>query len=497
MKKSNVNYSFSEPTRQSYVAILMIIWKTYSIIVRQAWPIIFLFLFKKSGDASSTILMATIAFAALGMVYSIINFFRYYFYVDDEELVIESGVFKRTKLNVAFSRIQTINFEQNLVHRLFNVVRLKVDTAGSSKSEFNFQAIGMEKAEVLRDLLIKKKGVQKPNELSADISLELDQEHKTVMSLGLFELLRAGAVENHLKSGGLIMLFLFWIWQSLEEIEMDDVLEETVMNQFSGGLVIMMGIVVIFILISFIVSMVRMVLVNYDLKFLRSDNGFKINAGLLTKRDISALDHKIQVISFADNVLKKFIRIKDLTLKQASSDTITQKKAIRIPGCEQEHIDLVIETLYGKACLDDIKFNRVSKYYFIRKSTYLTLIAAIIIGVLIYFDALLQASGVFVIYAILMISIYLGYKKKRYGFNEDMIVIHGGRYGDKTEILPIYKIQALSKYQTPYQRRKKLASLSIFTASGQVAIPYISEAIAQRIMDIFLYKIEIDKRKWM
>jgi putative membrane protein len=78
-----------------------------------------------------------------------------------------------------------------------------------------------------------------------------------------------------------------------------------------------------------------------------------------------------------------------------------------------------------------------------------------------------------------------------------MLVIRGGTYGDKTELLPIYKIQSLSKKQSPYQRRNGLANLVVHTASGKVGIPYINNDTAAHIIDDFLYKIETDKRKWM
>ena len=78
-----------------------------------------------------------------------------------------------------------------------------------------------------------------------------------------------------------------------------------------------------------------------------------------------------------------------------------------------------------------------------------------------------------------------------------MFVIKGGAYGDKTEMLPIYKIQSISKKQTPYQRRNDLGNLIIHTASGKVGIPYINIERCQEIMDRFLYLIEIDRRKWM
>lgn len=505
MRKSDLENEFRQPTRQSVVAILLIIIKTYRIIVRQAWPFLLLFLFK--GDSltkNNHLVIGLVVFALIGMIYSIINYFRYYFYVSADELVIESGVLKRSKLNVPFDRIQTINFEQNIVHRIFNVVRLKIDTAGSAKAEFQFHAIENKKAENLRDLLLaKKKTAKKSIETSIIEEKEIQDSssYKTIMNLSLVDLIKAGAVENHLRSGGIILAFMWWIWSSLDEMKLwGDVSEdvgETVMSQITSGLILAIVLIVLFLLFSFIVSMVKMVITNYDLKFMRSDTGFKINAGLFTKKDTSALDHKIQVISWGDNPLKKLIGIKDLRLKQASSIVLNKKTSIKIPSCSTEHIDLVKNTLYGKKAFDNIEYFPIDKRYLYRNGGYLTVLFVGIVSFLLYLDMINQAVVLGSIGAIFLFTFYLSFKKKRYGYNEEMLVIRGGTYGDKTETLPIYKIQSLSRKQTPYQKRNDLANLVIHTASGKVGIPYIENETAKRIMDEFIYRIEVDKRKWM
>lgn len=501
MKKSEDTHDFSTPTRQSLVAILMIVIKTYRILIRSVWPFLILFFIKRESSEKDYWVLFIVVAALIGMVYSIINYFRYYFYLDKEELVIESGVLKRSRLNVPFDRIQTINFEQNIIHRMFNVVRLKIDTAGSAKAEFQFHAIDSEKANQLRNVLLAKRKMasksQKEETLHKKTKVE-ETQYKTIMQLSLLDLIKAGAVENHLRSGGIILAFMYWIWQSLEDAQiMDEEMESTVLSTIGAGLFLIIVFVIFFFVLSFIVSMVKMIVTNYDLKFMRSKNGFKINAGLFTKKDTSALDHKIQVISWGDNPLKKLIGIKDLRLKQASSIVMNKKSSIRVPSCSENHIDLVRDTLYGKGSFEGIEYRAIDKRYFIRNGGILTAIFTTVVVGLAYVDQNIQASLVAVLGLILVFTFYLSYRKKRYGFNEEMLVIKGGAYGDKTEMLPIYKIQSLSQNQTPYQRRNDLANLIIHTAAGKVAIPYIGIDKVQEIMDKFLYLIEVDRRKWM
>jgi len=483
--------------RQSSVAILMIVWKTYKIIFRQAWPILLLYAFGKSGDNNVRVIIGLAVIAVAGMVYSIINYYRYYFYLRDDELIIESGVFKRKKLSITFDRIQTINFEQNIIHKIFDVVRLKIDTAGSSKEEFNFESIGEEKAEALRSLILKKKkSIKSSSEAISETSEDISKE-ELIFELDLLTLLKAGAVQNHLKSGGLILAFMLWIWQSLQEIDMQEAFENTVVENLQGGVLFFSALVVVFIIFSFAISLISTVVRHFDLKFSRIDKAFKIRGGLFTKKDISAKDQKIQMISWDDNLLMKLIGIKNLTLKQASSVNLSNKKSIKVPACKPEHIERVKEMLYGLRKFEALNFAPIDKRYFYRQSIIISLILLPIIGGLLYFELVFQGIAVVLVLMLIMLSLYLSFKKKSYAFNNDMLVINGGMYGDKTTILPIYKIQSIKKKQTPYQKRNNLANLIFYTASGSIGIPYIDTNVVDKAIDELLYKVEVSNKKWM
>jgi len=112
--KKNENFDFSFPQRQSYVAILLIAYKLYKVLLRQLFPFLVIFLFgNKLKKASDSIFYIIIAVAVLGGIYSIISFFKYYFFLKENKLVIQKGVFKKSTTEIPFDRIQSINFEQN------------------------------------------------------------------------------------------------------------------------------------------------------------------------------------------------------------------------------------------------------------------------------------------------------------------------------------------------------------------------------------------------
>lgn len=486
------NDMFTTPMRQSYVAILLIIYNTYKIIVRQLWPFILLYVIGGSEGKRQWLMYVVGGLAVVGMVVSILKFFRFFFYIDEDELIVQSGVLSRQRLSVPFERIQTINFEQSVIHRAFDVVKLKVDTAGTEKQEFNFEALDLKTAQQLRDILITRKKAAYPSPEDTAVVTEQD---KVILHLSIGELLRAGIVENHLKSGWILLAAVFWLWQNLQDAGLGTEVEQRVQT-LAQSIMITVILVTIFMVISFLISLTRMVLFNYDLKFIRTTDGFKINGGFFTKKDTSAMNNKIQVVSWSDNLLKKLFKLKDLYLKQASSKEVSNSQSIKIPGTQAKHIDEVIVALYPES-EKIMDFYRVHTSYFTRWAMYAGAILVVGLFFFIYMDAMRTtvAFGLFLSYLIFVR--YMRYRKLNYGFNDTLIRINGGAYGDKSTVMPLHKIQAVEKSRSPYQRRKDLASLHLHTATGSTSIPYIPADKADELMDYLLYKTESSRKAWM
>ncbi|MBK9256449.1 MAG: PH domain-containing protein [Saprospiraceae bacterium] len=496
MKKNE--FDFTIPTRQSYVAILMILYKTFTVIFRQMLPVIAIVLIGGNEKRTGRILFVLIGISAVSMIYSIINFFRTYFVVEDDELIIYSGVFNRKKTTIPFEKIQTINFEQNIIHRFFDVTRLKIDTAGTDKNEFEFQALDLQKASALRDILLSKRNkIQSTQDGLESSTPAISIEFKPVMALTVTDLIKVGVTENHLKSGGLILLFFFWIYQNLNEagVDIDEYSEE--FPQFDFGIILAFLLILLFLTASFIISLVRSVVIHYDLKMLRSEKGFKIESGLFTKRETSALDHKIQQIGWSDNLLRKLVGFKNLYLKQASSVQLASRQTTKIPGCTDSHIASVVKSLYSADNLFNISMKRIDIRYFYRLLMIILPFGLIISGVLSFTDHASKIIWIWLVIGYLILNRFLSWRKKLYGFNEELIHIRGGVFGDKAEILPVYKIQAAELSDSPYQRSHQLTNLILHTAAGQIHVPYIPLSEAKKMLDYFIFRTQTDKRKWM
>ena len=495
---------FTKPTRQSYIAILMIMYKLYKSLFRQLLPFLAIYLIGSGSGRSSKMIGITFGvIAVIGSIFGTISFFKYYFFLADDELVIQKGVFQKKHINIPFERIQTVDFSQNILHQIFNVVALKIDTAGSSGTEFQFDALSKDKADELRRLIFSKKAAIHKEEDSNQEEIKYEEGRlpaEPILKLGFGRLLLVGLTENHFRSFGLIIVFGFWIMDILEDLGFGwDYLEDevNVESVIFAGIATAVVAAIIFLFLSMIISLVRTVLQYFDLSFVRHGNGFRILSGLFNRREIAAMDNKIQIVQWSRNVLQKMLGFYEISLKQASSVEISSKKSIRIPGSSLDQVDKVHEYLYDSK---DLRFENkfdVSIHYFIRPTIYFLLFALVVIAIHFVFGVYKYVIPFVIFITFIIVSRYYSYKKKSFQYNDKMLKINGGTFGNDASLLPMHKIQSVKKIQNIYQRRRNLASLYIYTASGKVGIPYIKEELADEMFDYLIYKVEKSEEYWM
>ena len=110
MKKNDL--PFYEPRRQSQAAIAIFIYNFLVRILRGAWPILLVLLFR-SGEEQSRWEILTNGLVLVGGMFSlavsIVAYYRYFYQVRDDQLLIQKGVFNRSRVKLPFERIQNLH----------------------------------------------------------------------------------------------------------------------------------------------------------------------------------------------------------------------------------------------------------------------------------------------------------------------------------------------------------------------------------------------------
>jgi uncharacterized membrane protein YdbT with pleckstrin-like domain len=61
---------------------------------------------------------------------AVVRYLTYRYRYEENELVIRSGLLFRKERHIPYARIQNIDAEQNILHRLLNVIEIKIETGG-------------------------------------------------------------------------------------------------------------------------------------------------------------------------------------------------------------------------------------------------------------------------------------------------------------------------------------------------------------------------------
>ena len=501
MKRSDAE--LGQPMRQSYAAIILITYRLYKVLFRQFFPLIIIFFLGGSIGKKGNLFYMIISIAILGFIYSVIAFFKYFFFLKNDKLIVHKGVFKRSVLEIPFDRIQSINFEQNLIHRLFGVVKLNMDTAGSSTTELQLNALDRGLAKQISDHILSNKTTESVATIDDEVTTH-HEEKKVIFHLTIPQLLKVGVTANHLRSAGLIIFFFVWIWDNVRELGMDieEKIKEEIPNSIDllqSSLVLFTILIILFVITAFLISLIRTVLKFYNLHMYRKGEGFIIESGLLSRKEQAAKDEKIQLLSWSQNLLQKLSSIYELRMKQASSVAVSDKGSIHVAGLHESDIHLTRKYLFkaNEHEFDEMELYGVDKYFRFRRFYYWTLCLIPVCCFFGYNEKWSLLSGFIVLYIIGMIGSHLAFVKKKYAVTENLIIIMGGVWGHHATVMLTHKIQNIAMIASPFQRRRGLASLTIFTASGSITIPDIPEVICLKLKNQFLYSVENSTLAWM
>lgn len=494
-------FDLSVPNRQSVRGLLLIFLLSLRKGIQMFWPILLVYVFQ--GDFLKNTLL--IVFGILGIlvllgVHTVLYYLNFYFYVEKGEFILKKGYLQKKVLAVPLERIQSVNTKQNLIQQALNVVSLEIDTAGTVGKELKIQALEMDFAQELQKHLQTEKRKIKADETTQEEAVEENKE-ELVLQLSPTDLLKIGISQNHLRTALIVIAFGSQLFQQADDLFKEKT--EEFSNEFtsflsSSGTALIAFLIIFFLMISILISLFRTVLKYFDFKLLKSENYYRIESGLVNKRNVIVPHNKVQELNWETGPLKKLFGIYHLTFRQAVSGQQNRKnqQLVDAPGCLAPQLDQLKSDLFGADELSSSEKIFTDNYYFRRLWLF---IGWLPVALAIPF---LYAEFLFWLGAAVWLAGAAGYsflmlKKRYFRINGNQIRISKGAIEHKWKQMELFKIQAVEYRQTIFQKRRKLASLQLMNAAGSMTIPFIDEKLAMQIYNYLLYHTEISEKKWM
>jgi len=487
------------PTRQSIKGLVFILIQSVRQAVRMFWALVAVVVLQKNLFANKgIILMAAGLLVVALIIHSILYYLHFYFYVKDGEFILQKGYLRKKILTIPLDRIQNVNTKQNLFQQVLDVVAMEIDTAGTVGKELKIHALEKPYATALHELLSENKKVESDSEKENEKPTATSSE-KLILKLDPIDLLKIGISQNHIRTGLIIIAFGSQIFNQIQDLfkEQADQYSNEFMNFISGSsLALIIFLLIFFLIVSILFSLFRTLIKYYDFKLVKKEKAYRIESGLLNKRNVVLPHNKIQELNWSSDPIKKLFGIYTLVFKQAVSGQNKKVQLVDAPGCLSKHLELLKNDLFG---IDELNENEklcTDKYYF-RPLWILSGWLPVILA-----SPFFYSNWIFWLAAPCLLLLTAGYnylvvKRSYFCLNNEQIRVSSGAISHNWKQMELYKIQSVKFKQTFFQKRRSLASLKFMNASGSIQIPYINENMAKQLYDYLLYHTETSEKSWM
>ena len=498
----------TEWRRTSPLAAIFFLGRIYQTIAQNAVqslaPLVAV-LFAYEGALLWKIIFGTVAFVAVTIALAIVRYWFFRYKISDDSILIRDGVIKKTQLDIKFDRIQALNTTQNVLDRAFDLVTVKIDTAGSAKQEGHLPAIKSAQASALKERIRYERPIAEIAEDSADVDEQLDAG-RTILSLSKRDMVKIGLSSNRallflVFLGPVIQQFDQKIEESIDEGTVDavvDVAQQGVQNGIEIGLLIVVG----FLLFLVAASIVGALLLYHNFELVADRESFRSTGGLLTRHEHAVKFAKIQSLLATQNpVLRLFGRFR-LSAKKASSGKSGGGKHFVVPLCEPQQLPIIAREVFGSAFKDlDLRpaageFKLISRHYVRSRIILLGVLPALLVTGLMSLAIGFYAAMFLFWIAIIAPGIWVKYKKYGYVATRDGIVLRRGFGGFNVSAFLHRKVQRINVTQTLSQKRKGLATIKFYLASGSLRLPYVDYEMANKLRDYVLYQVESSQLTW-
>jgi putative membrane protein len=181
----------------------------------------------------------------------------------------------------------------------------------------------------------------------------------------------------------------------------------------------------------------------------------------------------------------------------AGTSKIKERMEVKVPATQQRFITEILKDYHDRLPVNDLKPVRIQKAYIIRKIMINGVLLSICLFGISWFMISQNAFLFFLIIPYVALSSWLYQRKFRLWAIAEAFQVQKGIFGSDEVIMIWNKVQSIKLAQSLYQRRKKLATLKLFTAGGVLTIPFIKEQEATDIFNYALYKTESGNKNWM
>lgn len=478
-------------------------WSWLFVLLQQLkqfiFPLVVLLVFgarKSSGDGEMWASFAPIIGLVVLVVLAILQYFTYRYTIGRDGLTVREGLLHRSRREIPFSRIHNVVVHQSLLHRMFSVAEVRLESAGGTKPEAQMRVLGVREALALEDLVRHQAqgsapGVSEPGTAPRE-------DGTTLLSLSTREVIRLGLISNR----GMIVVAAGFgaMWQIVPDNMIEQFARQGARQAYgyAEGLHLgwMTGAAGGIALIGIALALVRLLSVALALsqfhgfRLTEEPRRLMVERGLFARLRTSVARRRIQAWTLHEGVLHRLFGRRSLRIDTAVAEKSGQQdmRALKdvAPIATPEACDALISHLLPHASWprDDWKAVDASAGWRLWLPSLAWLLPVTALAAW-QFGAWVWLPGV----AWMLAAAYAARRQANrmgWALDEHLVAVRSGWWSRYWRFADIDKLQALRLSHSPLDHRCGTATLWLDTAgasgiSAPLALRFVPEADARAV----------------
>lgn len=398
--------------------------------------------------------------------------------VTDRGIDVLSGLLSRNERFLPADRVQAIDFQEDVIHRLLGVVAIKVESAAGTGAgaDITLEALSREEAERLRAVLLRQRRTDVDEDAPAgegqgEGSVVVD-EGELIASVPFRRLLVAGATSGRI---GPALGLIFGIAQFGDDLFFEEYWERLADVVPNATLSVVAVVALIGSLLAWTFAVVSTVLIYGNFELRRVENRLQATFGLLERRRVSLPLSRIQAVVVTEGVLRQPFGLAAIRAESAGYGKDSAESGVLLPIVRRRDIPAFLR----RACpefaveFDELALQRpparALRRYVLGPVLGALIVVAIAFGVAIVLDPISWRWGIAAV-PLVVLAALLGWLRFRddgwFVELDGRVIVRGRPLHLVTTVTSVRRIQHRTLAESPLQRRARLVSFHASVASG-------------------------------
>jgi putative membrane protein len=457
---------------------------------------------RNSGRADIVIPAIAAAVLVLSFLFRWASWTRFRYFIEPEDIRIESGLLSRNARSIPYERIQDVSIEQKPLARIFGLGEVKFETGGGKGDEGILSYVSLEEAERLRELVRDRKSdivapddiaVTAHNTAEAEPLFKMDGKRLLTFGFYSFSLVIFAVLGGLAQQFDFLLDFDIWdigAWLGIIEHNGVSLEKISLSARVIGAATALFGLIAVGVL----TGIVRTVIREYGFRLDQTAKGFRRRRGLLTLTDVVMPAHRIQAATISTGPIRKRRGWHALKFISLADDGGKRNEDggdhVAAPFATITEIQIIANEAGVRLPPQGMVFSKSKAIYWLDQWLILAiLLAAAITAVMLLTDAGLYALWIAAIAMIYAVILYADWRNSGYTSDDGQLFVRAGWWQQKLTIVPQIKVQTIDISQGPLTRLRGLAKLTLGIAGGTLHITAIPIADAYMVQRAIIDKV--------